>query len=152
MYEKSYPWLAINTAFSREQCKVSAFWFPSPSHLTSCTPTKSNLYFSNSPTTDLIAPILQRLLIFQVPNHILFFRCLNCVKDLVQVWGGSKHFVTIKIFCGEGLLAPHPTPKLEGHPLSAVRDCLFNIFAVTLRIWRPSLRAQPEDAPCNGDK
>jgi hypothetical protein len=32
------------------------------------------------------------------------------------------------IFYDEELLAPHPTPKLEDHPLSAVRDCLFNIF------------------------
>jgi len=32
------------------------------------------------------------------------------------------------------LLAPRPTPKLEDHPLSAVRDCLFNIFAATLHI------------------
>jgi hypothetical protein len=29
------------------------------------------------------------------------------------------------------LLAPHPTPELEEHPLSAVRDCLFNIFAAS---------------------
>jgi hypothetical protein len=36
--------------------------------------------------------------------------------------------------------------------LSAVRDCLFNVFAATLRIWRPSLHPQPEDAPCRGDK
>jgi hypothetical protein len=36
------------------------------------------------------------------------------------------------------LLAPRPTPKLEDHPLSAVRDCLFNIFAATLHIWRPN--------------
>jgi hypothetical protein len=35
-------------------------------------------------------------------------------------------------FYGEELLAPRPTPKLEGHPLSAVGDCLFNIFAATL--------------------
>ena len=35
---------------------------------------------------------------------------------------------------GEELLAPRPTPKLEDHPLSAVRDCLFNIFAATLHI------------------
>jgi hypothetical protein len=28
------------------------------------------------------------------------------------------------IFYGEELLAPHPTPKLEDHPLSAVCDCL----------------------------
>ena len=34
-------------------------------------------------------------------------------------------------FYGEKLLAPRPTPKLEDHNLSAVRDCLFNIFAAT---------------------
>jgi hypothetical protein len=42
------------------------------------------------------------------------------------------------IFYGEELLAPRPTPKLEDHPLSAVRDCLFNIFAATLQNWRES--------------
>jgi hypothetical protein len=35
------------------------------------------------------------------------------------------------MFHVERLIAPRPTPKLEGHPLSAVRDYLFNIFAVT---------------------
>jgi len=33
---------------------------------------------------------------------------------------------------GEELLAPRPTPKLEDHPVSSVRDCLFNIFVATL--------------------
>ena len=32
------------------------------------------------------------------------------------------------------LLTPRPTPRLEDNPLSAVRDCLFNIFAATLHI------------------
>jgi hypothetical protein len=41
-------------------------------------------------------------------------------------------------FYGEELLASRPTPKLEDHPLYAVRDCLFNIFVATLHIWRPS--------------
>jgi hypothetical protein len=36
------------------------------------------------------------------------------------------------------LLAPRPTPKLEDHPLSAVRGCLFNIFTVSLPNWRAS--------------
>jgi hypothetical protein len=40
------------------------------------------------------------------------------------------------IFYSEELLAPRPIPKLEDHPLSAGRDCLFNIFAATLHIWR----------------
>jgi hypothetical protein len=42
------------------------------------------------------------------------------------------------IFYGEELLAPRPTPKLEDHPFLTVRDCLFNVFAVTLHICRPS--------------
>ena len=44
-------------------------------------------------------------------------------------------------FYGEELLAPRPAPKLEDHTLSAVRDCLFNIFAATLHIGcRSSIR------------
>jgi hypothetical protein len=38
-------------------------------------------------------------------------------------------FRNTAIFCGEELLAPRPTPKLEDHPSSAVSDCLFNAFA-----------------------
>jgi len=46
-----------------------------------------------------------------------------------------------KVFNREVLLAPRPTPKLEDHPLSAVRDCLFNLFAATLLIGgRSSIR------------
>jgi hypothetical protein len=61
-------------------------------------------------------------------------------------------FRNMVIFYGEELLAPHPTPKLEDHPLLAVRDCLFNVFAATLHIHRPVLHPQPEDAPCRGDR
>jgi len=44
-------------------------------------------------------------------------------------------------FYGDELLAPRPNPKLEDHPFSAVRDCLFNIFAATLHIGgRSSIR------------
>jgi len=32
------------------------------------------------------------------------------------------------------LLAPRPTPKLEDHPSSAVRGCLFNLFSATLHV------------------
>jgi hypothetical protein len=44
-------------------------------------------------------------------------------------------------FYDEKLLAPHPTPKLEDDPLSAVRYGLFNIFSATLHIGgRSSIR------------
>ena len=36
--------------------------------------------------------------------------------------------------------------------MSAVRDCVFNIFAATLPYMRPFLHPQPEDAPCHGDR
>ena len=51
-----------------------------------------------------------------------------------------------------GVLAPRLTSNLEDHPLSAVRDSLFSIFAATLHIWRPFLHPQSEDAPCCSDR
>jgi hypothetical protein len=41
-------------------------------------------------------------------------------------------------FYFEELLGPRPTSKLEDHSLSAVRNCLFSMFAATLHIWSPS--------------
>ena len=32
------------------------------------------------------------------------------------------------------MLVPRPTPKLEDHPSSVVRGCLFNLFTATLHI------------------
>jgi len=42
----------------------------------------------------LIAPTLQRLLTFQVPNLMSFFHCLGRAKESVQVPDALKHFVT----------------------------------------------------------
>jgi len=51
------------------------------------------------------------------------------------------YFLTRYVFYDEDMLEPRPTPKLEDQPLSAVRDCLFNIFAATLHIGgRSSIR------------
>ena len=55
-------------------------------------------------------------------------------------------------FYGEEVLATCPTPKLEDHPLSAVRDYLFIIFAATPPYRRTSLHPQPKDTPCRGDR
>jgi hypothetical protein len=48
------------------------------------------------------------------------------------------NFCNKLIFLQWEVLAPHPTPQLKDHPLSAVRNLLFTIFAGTLHIWRPS--------------
>jgi hypothetical protein len=46
-------------------------------------------------------------------------------------------------FNREELWAPCPTPNLEDHPLSAVCDCLLNIFAATLHIGGSSSLRNP---------
>jgi hypothetical protein len=52
----------------------------------------------------------------------------------VQVRGFvCEYFVTKICFRSEELLDPRPTPKLEDHPLSAVRDCLFYILTRSCR-------------------
>jgi len=45
--------------------------------------------------------------------------------------GNCEFFI---FFYGEELLPLRPTPKLEDHPLSVVRDCLFDIFAASVHI------------------
>jgi hypothetical protein len=64
------------------------------------------------------------------------FRCLGRTAVPVQVRGFvCEYFVTKIRFHGE-LLASRTIPNLDDHTLSALRDCLFNIFAATLHIER----------------
>jgi hypothetical protein len=55
-------------------------------------------------------------------------------------------------FLRYGVVSTRPNPKLDDHPLSAVRDRLFNISTATLHTRRPFLHQQPEDAPCRCDR
>ena len=64
-----------------------------------------------------------------------FITALTSVRHLLSPEQASRMWVFLnKDFYREGLLAPRPTPKMEDHPSSAVRDCLFNLFAATLLI------------------
>ena len=72
-----------------------------------------------------------------------FITAFTSARHLSQYWASSIFHNKIW-FYGEELLATRPTPKLEEHPLSDVRDCLFNIFAAT--------HLQLEDMPCRGDR
>ena len=54
-------------------------------------------------------------------------------------------------FCSMWLLASRKTPQAGGPFL--VHDCLFNIFAANLHIWRPTPPSSTRmDAPCRGDR
>jgi len=59
-----------------------------------------------------------------------FFRCLGCTKGSVQARGICSRFVIRRGF--RARINTSPDSHLEDHPLSVVRDCLFNIFAAIL--------------------
>ena len=86
------------------------------SHL--CLGLQSGLPSSSFPTKTLQSPLL--------PPYVLHVRTISSLLWLFR-----------DMITREELSAPCPTHKLEDHPLSAVRDCLFNIFAATLPVWRP---------------
>jgi len=118
----------IFVSFSIEKIQSPALTVPPFSHLTTCTPTNSNLYLAYSLVTVVSEPDLYRFLTFQVPNLRSLFHCFGCTTTSVQIQGTCIHFITNE------LLAPRPNPKLEDHPLSATYGCLFNIYADTPHI------------------
>jgi len=77
------------------------------------------------------------VLTFYVPNlmFLLHYRMYQIISP------GPWHMYPSRnkaILYGEELLALHPTSKRKDHPFSAVRECLFNIFAAP-----PTLEADP---------
>jgi hypothetical protein len=79
------------------------------------------------------------------------FRCLRRSTGPITV--RFSVFCNILSFCCEELLAPRPTPKPGIHPLSVVRNILFNINAEPPSVSGGRLlHPQPEDAPCRGDR
>ena len=108
---------------------------PPLSHLTSCTPTESNLYLANSLAAAVVSELaLYRLLTFHVPNlmSLLLLRSYQTISPVprLTVW----MFHNKICFYSELFLALHPTPKLENHPLSDVCESLLNIFSAPLLI------------------
>jgi hypothetical protein len=57
-----------------------------------------------------------------------------------MIYPGPRLFVPFSniSFYGGELLDTRIPPRLEDHPSSAIRNCLFNKFVATLHIWRPS--------------
>jgi hypothetical protein len=71
-------------------------------------------------------------------SHIHFLPLRSFIQGICPGPRLPMNFHNKLFFYGEELLAPRPTPNLEDHPLSAVRNWLFNIFEATLNIWRLS--------------
>jgi hypothetical protein len=109
-------------------------------------PGNSMPHFNGSP----IIPILSR--INPIPRTDAYFFKVH--SNIVQ--SNSKALCDVSeqpCFYSVRLLASLQTPKLKDHSWPAVHDCLFNIFAANLHIWRPSPPFSTRgDAPCHGDR
>jgi hypothetical protein len=107
----------IPIPLSIEKCTILCpFSAPPFSHLTSCTPTKCNLYFSHSLATAFSMPALQRQLPFLVPSVMSIFRCLSLATESVLVRRSLQHFVRNQTFFGGRLLIPPPNPQAVRPP------------------------------------
>ena len=124
---------------------VSILGQPNPvhkltSHLLEIHP---NIIHPSTPRSSQWSPLQfpQQDPIHPPPPHI-HATCPASLRIVLSPEQASRIWVFLnKVFYREGLLAPRPTPKLEDHPSSAVRDCLFNLFAATLLIGgRSSIR------------
>ena len=69
---------------------------PPLSHLTSCTPTKSNFYLANSLAAAVSEPALYKLLTFHIPYVMCLFRCLGNTKVSVHVLGLLKECFVVR--------------------------------------------------------
>jgi hypothetical protein len=80
------------------------------------------------------------------PTKTLYTLLLSLMTSYQSISPGPKlsvwAFRNLICFYGKEVLEPRPTTKLEDHYLSAVRDCLFNIFAAALHIGVSSIRNQ----------
>jgi hypothetical protein len=103
------------------QCPI---WTVLPLNLTYTLIFLSQLSWTNLPYADFILDFIS-----------IFLSLGRLSKESVQVRGPLWHFVTSLFFTAR---TPRPSPKLEDYPLSAVCDCLFNIFETTLHIWKAS--------------
>jgi len=56
---------------------------------------------------------------------------------IIRSFGSLCICFNMLIFTLRGFLPPRPIPKQDDHPLSALSNCLFSIFAAALHIWRP---------------
>jgi hypothetical protein len=94
------------------------------------------------------APIPPLKIHFNIIPHLHLGNHITCTKShvpspLLKSYerinpGPFRNMIS---FYGKDLSSPRPTTKLEYRPSSAVPNCLFNIFAVALRIeGRSSIR------------
>jgi len=78
--------------------------------------------------------LLEKLSVFRlVENFPAFYGTRKFITAFTSAQIKLRDFAT-KYAYGKELLAPRPTTNVEDHHLSAVRDCLLDLFAATFHI------------------
>jgi hypothetical protein len=112
---------------------------PLPSHLTSCRPTKSNLYLESSLESAGMEPALHKKLVFLVRNCIsIFCRLCRLFKNSLQVRAPCESFVTW--FFRWSLVSLTPA-RTGGPPLVVLSVAAYSIYSKlpTVAGGRPSI-------------
>jgi hypothetical protein len=106
----------------------------------------SNMKFSsrNEVRTGMRINVCVSLLVCFIYIYIYISCAITLWKYII--YRPCEMICNVSFYC-EKLLTPRPTPKLEDHPLSPVRECLCDTFAATPHIWRSFFYTHPNTTP-----
>jgi hypothetical protein len=140
VYKKSCSQLMIFVSFSIEKSVFPCSYVLSLSHLTLCTPTKSDLHLAYSLAAGVSEPNLYRLLTFQVPNLMSLFHCLGRTEVSGQFRGMYSCFGTKTVYTMRSSqhLPQPPSWRTTYIPLSATAYSIYLHLSSILEDVPPS--------------
>ena len=138
LYSTSYMLHALPI----KEVQSPALAVPPLSHPTSCTPTRSNLYLSNSLTTVISDPDLYRLVTFHVTNLISLAHRLVLHRRISPVSRPLCMNRNMFTFLRWGDVSTSPNTQVGGPPLVGCPRLLIQ----NIRSYPPYLEAVPPTA------
>ena len=136
----SFPQKEYNPLFL--QCLLS--------DMTSCTPTKSNLYLVNSLATVVSDPDLHMFLAFHLPNIMSLFQFLSCINLQPRLETDVSVSKQGQVLRWD--VSTSPSPHVGRPFLAFCPRLLFKYIRSYPPHWRPFLLQQPEEAPYRGER
>ena len=128
---------------------IPCFSVPPFSHLTSCTPTTSNLYLDYSLAAAVSDSALYRLLTLPVPTLMFLSTLFRSHKESVHFLSPCIRLATGPVFRW-GIVSISPKIQASGPSLVGYRPLLIQYIRSHPSYWRPYLHPQHEDALCCG--
>ena len=104
-------------------------------HVTTCTPTNSNLYLATSLVT-VVTPTLYGIIPLLVLNHVSFLRFLFCTKWFLHVRDTCICLCLLQ-FLSSGVVSKSPKLQTGGQPLIGFPQHLIHYIRNYPPNWRP---------------